>query len=396
MIALHKRNMDRGNRSGNGVRGLAVLLAAALLLGAMTGCSRKSSTTYSSSGTTFTRAEEPEIPDYYSDNGGTRIEIDAIFAAPGAGNLTWIYDSAYLDEALGSAQPTLEDLYGAVDQNPNISDRFKTLIREYCTQYVTCAPKSDRRILYHNLKTLVVKQTDEVQLILDTFSTDAAACYDYRENVITVLSQYTFEKGTWEYQILFHELSHAARMTRFSANGRNYWIQSGGSSFDEVMCDETLNTIFSVSLLGYEEPDLAYQLQSNFVDVLIRSMDNYEISDYINHSQSYFLRKLDEYSGCENYAAGMIRLLQAQREDFFDDSYKHPQSHYYPLYDFVSEVFYKSRLCQGMSFAEAEGVYAELIGRVTFDVPEEYELDLDHFREYFLGYCAELGIAPEK
>ena len=133
-------------------------------------------------------------------------------------------------------------------------------------------------------------------------------------------------------------------------------MQSGGSSFDVTLCDETLNTIFAVSLLGYEEPDLAYQLQSNLVDILIRSMDNYQISDYINHSQSYFIRKLDEYIGRENYAADMIRLLQAQRDDFLDDAYKDPQSHYYPLYDFVSDVFYQSRLRQGMSFAEAQSV----------------------------------------
>ena len=47
-------------------------------------------------------------------------------------------------------------------------------------------------------------------------------------------------------------------------------------------------------------------------------------------------------------------------------------------------------------FAQAEQVYEELVRRVAFDVPEEYELDLDHFREHFVAYCESLGVTPDK
>ncbi len=384
------------NRISNAKRALVLLiavLAGTLWMGTFGGCSGK----YTGSGT----YSIPEIGGEsvsggsaygLSEDAGDLTDVDTYFAAPGAGGSTFIYDSAYLGEVFGTKEVTLNDLYAAVDGNKTISPRFKELTKTFCKQYVTLAPKADRRILYYNLKTVTFKETDGFGLAVDSFSGDASACYSKDKNIITVLTEYSFDKGTWEYQTIIHELSHAARNAIVKKNGRTYYISSGGENFNELMCDETLNTIFSVSLLGYEEPDLAYQLQSNYMDIILDSMDNYEISDYINHSQSYFIKKLEEYSGQES-AADMIRLLQAQYDDFHDDSFKREQQEYYPLYDFVSDVFYKNRIDRNSTHAEAEAVSEELIRRVTFDVPEEYELDVDHFREHFRAYCEALGIS---
>ena len=372
-------------------RMLVLLIAVGLIGGMSGGCYGKEIGSYSI----------PEIGgetvSYGSGDGlsvdtGELADIDTYFAAPGAGGTTFIYDSAYLGEVFGTKEVTLEDLYAAVDGNKTISPRFNELTKTFCKQYVTLVPNADRRILYHNLKTITFKETDGYGLAVNSFSAEASACYSSDENTITVLTEYSFEQGTWEYQTFFHELSHAARTAIVRTKDHTYYIHSGGDHFREVMCDETLNTIFSVHLLGYEEPDLAYQLQSNYMDIIVDSMDNYEISDYINHSQSYFIKKLEEYSG-QKTAADMIRLLQAQYDDFHDDSYQREQQEYYPLYDFVSDVFYKSRITANTSFDEAETVYEELIRRVTFDVPEEYELDMEHFREHFLAYCEASGIS---
>lgn len=366
---------------------LLVLIVAVLIGGMLGGCSGKEIGSYS-------------IPEIGGETAGDGLfadasddaDVDTYYAVIGAGG-TYIYDSAYLGEIFGTKEVTLEDLYAAVDGNKTIGPRFNELTKTYCKQYVTLAPNADRRILYHNLKTMTFKETNGYGLAVDTFSLDACACYTPDKNTITVLTEYSFEKGTWAYQTLFHELSHAARTSIVRTRDRTYYIRSGGNSFREVMCDETLNTIFAVHLLGYEEPDLAYQLQSNFMDIILDSMDNYEIgSDYINHSQSYFIKKLNEYSGQES-AADMIRLLQAQYDDFHDDSFKREQQEYYPLYDFVADVFYKNRITPNTSLAEAETVCEELIRRVTFDVPEEYELDVDHFRDHFRAYCEVLGIS---
>ncbi len=372
----------------------AVLIAAGLIGGMFGGCSRKDAGPSAFAVPEIGGGNVSYDSGYdFPDEAGDLADVDTYFSAIGAGGMTFIYDSAYLGEVFGTKEVTLEDLYAAVDGNKTISPRFNELTKTFCKQYVTFAPNADRRILYYNLTTMTFKETDEYGLAVDSFSGDASACYSADQNTITLLTEYSFEKGTWEYQTLFHELCHAARIAIIRTKDRTYYIRSGGSSFSEVMCDETLNTIFSVRLLGYEEPDLAYQLQSNFMDIILDSMDNYEISDYINHSQSYFIKKLDEYSESEANAADMIRLLQAQYDDFHDDSYKREQQDYYPLYDFVSDVFYQSRIAPDTSLGEAETVYEELIRRVTFDVPEKYELDVEHFREHFLAYCEASGIS---
>lgn len=320
------------------------------------------------------------------------FEIDTIDVVPGGGNRTRIYDSAYLSEALGDYQPTLNDFYKVIDSNNNITDQYKDLIREFVTAYITKTPDADRRILYHNLQTLQIRECDDAHLLLTTFNEDAVACYIFKENTICVLSDYKFEKGTWAYQTIFHELTHVARNAYFNKGGKNYEIKSGGYNYSVLMLDETLNTIYAIDLLDYFDQDFAYQLQSNYMDIILDSMDNYKNSDYINHSQGYFIAKLDEYMGTQGYAGVMIELLQAQFNDFHDDNIKAEQSEYYPLYDFVSDVFYKDRLHSGMSYDEALAVKDELVSRIMFDVPEEYEIDVNHFDEHFNEYCANLGI----
>ena len=159
-----------------------------------------------------------------------------------------------------------------------------------------------------------------------------------------------------------------------------------------LMLDETLNTLFSIKVLGYDENDFAYQLQSNYLNLIVESMDNYDISDYINHSQSYFIKKLNDFTRNKDYANAMIELLQMQYDDFHDDYIHVDQSSYYPLYDFVSEVYYKNRILPGMSYDEALKVKNELVEKITFDVSSGYEIDLDHFDEFFEDYCNRMGI----
>jgi hypothetical protein len=375
------------------------VLIASLSLSMLTGCTNDKKTIVNSSITNESTVYN--TPNYYEDkmnlsfldeNEDSQMEIDTIVKYPGAGGMISIFDSKYLNEAFGEEEITLDDLYKVIDENESIKAPYSDLIKEYCRCYVENAPNADRRILYHNLKTITIEECNDMKLILNTFSTDAVACYMYYDNKLCFKAGTSFEKGTWEYQILFHELSHAARTAYFKEDGKNYRIRSGGKNYDVLMLDETLNTIFAVGLFDFDYNDFAYHLQSNYMDIIIESMDNYNLEDYINHSQSYFIKKLDEYAGTENYAGAMIELLQAQYEDYHNDEIKANQSEYYPLYDFVSDIFYKSRLNPNMSYEEALAVKEELVNRITFKVPEEYEIDLNHFDEYFNSYCESIGI----
>ncbi len=324
------------------------------------------------------------------------FKIDTYREIPGAGDRVMVHDSAYLDDILGTHQATEEEFNNLIDSNSNIPEKYKQLIKDYCHNYITYMPNADRRILYHNLETLKFISVDKMGLILSTFDSASAACYYPVDNSITVLDEYEFKKGTWEYQILFHELSHVARHAMFNQNGKNYEIQSGGYSYNNIILDETLNTLFSIKLLGYDEKDFAYQLQSNYLYAIIESMDNYDLSDYINHSQSYFIAKLNEYIGQKGRSNPIFELIQMQFDDYHDEYISVEQSEYYPIYEFVLDVYCKNRITSGMSYEEAENIKKDLLDIILFDVPEGYQIDTNHIDQCFDNYCINNGIEINK
>ena len=86
----------------------------------------------------------------------------------------------------------------------------------------------------------------------------------------------------------------------------------------------------------------------------------------------------------------MIQLMQAWYDDYHSDKiYRQPEV-YYPLYDYVCELYYAKRVTAEMSYDEARDVAYELWDRLSYDVPEEYELDEGYFYECFDRYYAGL------
>ena len=301
----------------------------------------------------------------------------------------FIYDSDYLDLYLDTKKDiTIEEFSNIINSNYNISDYYKKIIYEFCEDLITNQPKAERRILYENLKTLKIVECDNVnELAVHSLSYDSLACYLRDENTIYVLKEYEYKKGTWEYQVLYHELCHAARSIWKEEGENTIRIQSGGPNFKSTITDEALNSIFSISLFDYEEKNIAYQLQSNIIKVLVDNMDNYEISDYMNHSLSYFVNKLDEFHNDNNYASVLLETIEAQYDDYHADYITIDQSEFYPIYEYVSDFYYKNRITDETTYEDAKKFTDELISIITYDVPLEYNINTDYFYEYLDIYC---------
>lgn len=295
-----------------------------------------------------------------------------------------VYDADYLDMIFGSETVTPEMLHTAIDDNPLIGADFKPYFHEYVDLYVTAYPEADLRILYHNLLSLeVVECEDERELLEVSWSLDSYACYVQTENRIYVMVEYEYIEGTWEYQVLMHEISHAARSCVYETEEMTYKAGVGLSS--RVILTEALNSVFTVHMFDYEERDIAYQLASNYLLVMLDCMDNYTLSDYINHSQSYFLSKLDEASGCTNYAGALWDLIDLQREDYLDmrdndpQRIQIPQEEYNPIYDFLCDMYYAKYITPEMTAEERTEVADRLVDTVTYDVPEGYDIPTEYF-----------------
>lgn len=339
---------------------------------------------------------EQDVKDYLSNSEINEKDNDELvvdtFLESDWLNYLFIYDMDYLDKALNYKNVNINQVKELIKNNNSISEKFKNLFYEYCDELIEKHPNIELRVLYENLKTLEVVECDKEELLKNSLSMDSYGCYVRNENKIYVLKDYDYIKGTWPYQVIFHEFSHCLRTGVWNINGTRVRVQIEGQNFNNTITAEALNSLFTVSLFDYEEKDIAYQLQSNYHSVMIECMDNYKIDDYENHSLSYYAKKLDEFNKDNNYATVILELIQAQYKDYHDNSIEVSQDQYYPIYDYVADMYYKKYLNSNMSYSEAVDLTDQLINRIMYDVPEDYNIDIDHFYEHLNNYCDTIGI----
>jgi hypothetical protein len=303
-----------------------------------------------------------------------------------------ITDSSYLDKVFDYKTVSVDEIKKAIANNNDIPSSFKGLINEYVDSIAKKYPKIELRIFYENIKDLKVVECDKFGMLEKTLNINASGCYVAKENTIYVFEDKEYKKGTWDYQVIYHELSHCLRTRNFDKDGKHYRLKFAGNKYYNTTTEEALNSLFTVSLFDYEEKDIAYQLQSNIHSVMIESMDNYSLEDYANHSYKYYVNKLDEFNGDNNYASTILSLMELQYKDYHSDEIKVEQSEYYPLYRYVSDMYYKKRINSNMSYEDAKKVTEELVAKITYDVPKEYNIDENYFYEYLKEYCKKVGI----
>ena len=295
-----------------------------------------------------------------------------------------IYDADYYGLFFDQPSVSVEQCINDIDANPAIGEQYKNLLRSFVISLAEKYPDADLRPFDLNLKTLKVVECEPFDLALHAVSIDAYGCYVQAENTIYVPIDYEYRPGTWEYQVIMHEFGHAARTVNYEDEQTSLSINLGAGSC--VIPEEALNSVFTVSLFDYEERDIAYQLQSNMFLVMLDCMDNYSLSDYINHSLSYFAHKLDEQNGNTNYAMGILRLIEEQRSDWANDDYEREQAVYYPIYHYLTKMYLDKYAEPGMSAEELRAVVDGLLEIVMFDVPEDYHIDTEEFYRYAEEY----------
>ena len=318
---------------------------------------------------------------------GSEYEVDTYIDNRDNSNRLYIYDMDYVDLALDFKPKKLEDFIDVINENSKIARKFKPILIEYCTRVFDKYPDIELRPFYRNLKDLEVIECTDQELLKVTWDTNSCGCYVRDEDKIYVLKDKEYEEGTWDYQVLYHEFSHCLRDSIYEdEDGNRVSIQFMGLNYYDIPNAEALNSLFAVSLFDYEEKDIAYQFQSNAHQIILECMDNYTLNDYVNHSMTYYAKQLDTYNQDDNYALTILSLMNEQYEDYHDDSRENPQSVYYPIYDYISEMYLDKYVTADMSYDEAKAVMDQMLDRLLFDVPEEYHIDRDHFYTYLDDY----------
>lgn len=321
------------------------------------------------------------------------LKIDTFIESPFSQNV-YIFDTQYLDSYLHNKKSdvTIDTIKKNIESNSKINDRFKKLLYTYCDYLISEYPDIDLRIFNYNLQTLEVVEGDKWDLLSASLSADSYGCYRKDENKIYVIKDYEYTPGTWEYQVIMHEFSHVLRCGWWNVDNKDIKVSFEDSDFFGATIEEAMNSIFTIKMYDKEEQDIAYQLQSNYLQLILENMDNYKLSDYVNHNISYFEKKLNEYNQNED-AVKILALIETQYKDYHDDSIEIEQKEFYPIYDYIANMVYKNNLYTGMSYDDAKNVCDYMISRMTFDVPAEYNIDIDHIYQYFNEYCNSLGIS---
>lgn len=287
-------------------------------------------------------------------------------------------DSAYYDKVLGTTDATAENCKQAIAENLDIPNQMKTYFTDFVNRIETKYPGIDYQILYHNLKTLKVMEVPKNKFYTKSLSVDSYGVYIKNENAIYIPEGTHYVEGEWGFQVLLHEFCHAARSCwNYSEDGNHVSktiFQQPPSSGEGDLLEEAMNSVFSCSLLNYYERDIAYQIPSNYLRIILDCMD-YDMRDYISKSDAYFYRTLDEYTGYTNYAHVIWKLIALQRSDWENEKkIDLPAEKYYPIYDYLCEMYYKKYITPDMTPEEAKAVADELVDKAFYDAPEGYKI----------------------
>ena len=308
-------------------------------------------------------------------------------------NLIKIYDLSELDDVLGYPKEaiTYDDIINDINNNPNIPTKFKSIYIELANDLRAQYPTMDLRVWHLNLQTLKIVELSEMDMKLKAMSGTACAVYRQDENTIYTVEGYDYVPGTWDYQVIKHEMGHPIRslITHIGENQVKVRFQS--YSGHGTITGEALNSLLTLRSYDPDERDVAYQFQSNMLELMVDSMNNYTYQDYVEHNLTYFEQKLNEHNG-NNEAVRMLGLLELQYDDYHDKNMTIDEATFHELYDYIARMYYAKHLNPNMLPEEAEYVRDQFIDRLTYDVPEEYNVDLDHLYEFFNEYCAEIGL----
>lgn len=293
----------------------------------------------------------------------------------------YVYDSCDLPLILDNCPATAEQCLKAIRENDFLGAKYKNYFSDFVQRIAKKYPDADLSMLYHNLKTLRVIELDKMDYITKSLSIDSYGCYVMSENTIYIPKGTEYVEGEWGFQVLVHEFCHAARIVHEDVEDGKNRVQFC-TDYNNILLEESMNSAFSCSLLNYDERDIAYQVPSNYLRIMLECMDNYGLSDYFNHSELYFLSKLDEYTGYTNYAQVIWKLITLQRSDWEDDKIDIPAEEYHAIYEYLCEMYYGKYITADMNEQERNAVAAELVDKAFFDAPENYKIDEQFFYDY--------------
>ena len=311
--------------------------------------------------------------------------------------LTTVHDSQGYQKIFGYADAELEDIENALNQNPNISERYKEFIMDFARDLRQLYPEANLAVLRHNLKTLVIDEMSQSGINQETLSMDSAACYLRADNRICVLENLDLSRKSDDYIILVHELCHAARSVSKTESDNKLTVGYYESYKMGNYAEEAIITNLAYELQGLGQKAIFYPMQSSYYRIICQCI-GYTPEDFFNHSVNYLIEKMDAYMGDEQYAYQIVAMIDAQSSLRYTPYQAVDFHDFLPMYEYIAKMYFKTYLTPGMSEEEAGQVFDAFYEEITFNfenMNRKYTIDENTFLPVFEKMLVEFEIQNE-
>ena len=309
-----------------------------------------------------------------------------------------LHDAGHYDRVFDVLRPTPEQLFEVIDNNEDIGDKYKNVIKEFILDWLSYFPDSDLSVLYRNLQSLKImeKSSQEIKTMMDSPYT--IACYDTNINVIYLENGNDPSiRGSRDRITLYHELIHVARDARYEYEGKTVNVTFYYGDLFGVYTNESLVSNYSIILDGCTEKSFAYDLSCNYFRIIQDCLgETFTGEDYMNHSINYLCMKMDEYMNDDGCALHMLDLIDAQMAIQYNERIEGDNDNFIELYDYLMRMYMKKHLSDDMTYEQAEAVYSDFMRNITHSDGGFYPVDEQVFRDSFNRCCVELGLAQYK
>jgi len=310
-----------------------------------------------------------------------------------------IKDSKANEYVFGTPKPTLEDIYESIDGNTSIDEKYNKFLKDYAKDWLTLWPDTDFTIFNYNMKSLEIETLTPEEIQRRTMSAYTVACYMNLENKICINSNCNFEdKSSNDYVVFVHEITHAARTCKTNIDKKEIAARFYDSGEVGLYEDECLATWFAYKLQGLDNKSIYYTFPSSIYRQIFPYMD-YDGADYINHSFSYFLEKMQEYFdeiGMECPAYHFTNLVDCKCLTHYRKYTTPVITQFDELYEALVFNYAKNHINENMTLAETDREFENMWEDLTFNfenIADPYpEMTKESYRTYWDEYVSSLGI----
>ena len=289
-----------------------------------------------------------------------------------------IYDSTALNKFLGEKDITITDINNVVDDNINLNDDIKSVIKDFANKIMTTYPSIDMRLFYENIKRLnIVYETDES--IIE--HGDMRAWFNYEHGEIHINKNIDLSKGSYDLMMLRHEIGHMISLGILYENDKKIVCITKNGGYGEYL-QEAIDIYLSSTPYKeeYDFTDFGYGICANELESIINVIPNFDYSVLANQDVYNIANYLDTVNPNDVKASRFIDLLDMQTIAFYNiNSLQMENTEFKDLYRYIANTYLNYVITSDMTYDEIISIKDNLINELNKNLG--YATDVTYYDE---------------